>query len=190
MESILISYFSWWHPLGYILIFLGAFLEGDAVVFTTGFMAHREIIQPIAGLITLFTGAILGDIFWYFLGRELKNSRWFINRWVTKITEPFDDHIIKKPLKTIFVSKFTYGLHHPILMRAGALNVPFKTYIKNDIISSALWILVVGSLGFASGASYVILKRYLKYGEAAILLLFVMFFFLDYFIAKKTKKKL
>ena len=190
MHTLLLHYLAiaWW-PFGFLLVFLGMFIEGDIIIFISAFFAHEGFL-PLAGLLLAsFTGTITGDILWYFGGKKLGCSS-FICRLINKFTRPLDRHLIKSPFRTIFISKFSYGVHHGILTRAGMLGISFKKYLKYDIVSSAIWVSIITALGYGSGAYFSLFKRYLRFAEIAILLGVIIFLFAWHYVKKFLKKKL
>ncbi len=179
-----------WKPFAYAIVFTGMILEGDAVLFIAGFLAFQGYFDIVSIFFTVLSGVIIGDTLWYRLGVWIKDSHAFLGRWIGRIAQPFDERLLRDPLKTIFISKFTYGFNHAIIVRAGSLGIKWKNLEKSDILASLFWILVVGGLGYASGASFPLFKQYLKFGEIALGSAFLLLIAVEFFIAKKTKKKI
>jgi len=190
MHSLFLPYLILWRPLGYFLVFIGMVVEGDAVLFAAAFLAHQGFFDFGDTLIIVASGVIIGDLAWYLLGARFNNSSTFVGRWVEKITASFDDHLKNSMFRTLFLSKLTYGMHHPLLMRAGMLDVGLKKFIKKDIWASAAWILVVGGLGYFSSYSFRLIRRYLRYTEFTLLLALLTFFIVRHFINLFSKKRL
>ncbi|MBI2100868.1 MAG: VTT domain-containing protein [Candidatus Vogelbacteria bacterium] len=134
-------------------------------------------------------GMMLGDSLWYWLGRWLDDSRHVLARWASRVGRPFDHHLLTRSLHTILLSKFTYGIHHAILVRAGAMKqLLWFEFLRLDFISTAVWVCVIGALGYLSGASFALVKHYIKFAELAsgfAVLLFLVFWHL---LAKRTRK--
>lgn len=189
MESFLFHYLTFWEPLAYILIFLGMMIEGDTVLFVAAFLTHQGILHPFPMLLTALWGMILGDNLWYTLGFRLRNASTFLNRWAEKLAQPFDEHLKNHPLRTIFISKFTYGVGHAIFFRAGAIRIRWRKLEQSDILATIFWMAIVTGLGYFSSASFSLVKRYLRFGEVALLLGLIIFFTLEHLIVKKSKGK-
>ncbi len=189
METLLFQYLLLWKPLGYFLIFLGLALEGDTALFITSFLTYHGFFDIWKFLLAAFSGAIIGDIFWYWLGQRINNSSSFINK-ITNRIKFADNHLINRLPHTIFVSKFIYGTHHLIMLRAGALNIDLKKIIKYNFLPTLLWILLIGGLGYLSGASFIIIKKYVRFIEIGLLIALIIFFIVERFIKKRSEKKL
>lgn len=186
----LIQYLIIWQPLGYILTFLGMIFEGETVLFIAAFLTHLGIFNPYILFLIAFWGVILGDNLWFSLGKKMRNSSTLLNKWSGKIAQPFDEHLLNKPLRTIFIAKFTLGIGHAIFFRAGALKMKWAKIEQYDILATLFWMVIIGSIGYFSSASLSYLKQYLRYGEVALLIGLILFLALQHFIAKQSQKKL
>ncbi|MBI4119774.1 MAG: VTT domain-containing protein [Parcubacteria group bacterium] len=190
MDATLLHYLTAWKILGYGAIFLGMIFEGDAVLFTAAFLAHQGFFDPLNMFVVVLCGILIGDSLWYLLGHWLNTSSAFFTKWAARIAAPFDQHLLNSPFRTIFISKFTYGFHHAILVRAGSLGLPWKNILETDIPASLLWITIVGGLGYASGAAFVLIKHYLRFAELGLLAALIIFIAAYYLIVRSTKKRL
>lgn len=190
LSTFYLSSLVWWRPLGYLFIFFGMLVEGDLVLFTAFFLTRQGFFDISDMVVTVFAGVLFGDVLWFWFGAWLAHSSSFAGRWSERLAKPFDGHIITRPLRTIFVSKFAYGVHHALLMRAGALGIPLRKFVTSDVISSFFWIGIVGGLGYFFSASYVLVRHYLRFVEGALLLGLVVFFALWHFVSLLSKKEL
>ena len=190
MNTLFLHYLSSWEPLGYIIVFLGMIFEGDAILFAAAFLSYHGILDPLTVFLASLWGMIFGDNLWYTLGRKFKNSESYLMKWAEKIAKPFDEHLLKKPLRTIFISKFTYGFNRAVIVRAGMLGTRWKKVEESDILATLLWIAIVAPLGYFSGASFTLVKNYLRFGEIALLIGLIIFWVVEYLILKKTKKRI
>ncbi len=162
---------------GYGAIFVGTFFEGEAVVYTAAFLVHREVFNIYLAIIVAYAGVIAGDYAWYKLGARIRNhpSRW--GHKVLNLTDKFDVALHEKTSRTIFISKFSYGIHHLLMARAGYIGVPEKHFVRKDVVVSILWLGIVGGLGYLSSASLSHIGKHLKYVEIGILIGLIFFFF-------------
>src|SRR3989344_386151 len=178
------------HPvLGYLAVFVAMIFEGDLFLFAAAFLTHQGFFDPYKMLVTLFSGSICGDLLWYWLGLKLNGSSRF-TAFAGKIAAPFDEHLIQRPLHTIFISKFIYGVHHAILVRAGMLRIRLDRFLRIDISAIGAWVLIVGGLGFVSSYSFDRMRHSIKFIEFGLLAVFVVFLVISYLISYEAKKKL
>jgi len=153
MEPFFLHYLTFWRPIGYAIIFIGMIFEGEIVLFSAAFLTHQGFFHFGNTILLVASGVFIGDLFWYKLGTILGKRATLINKWSENLTKSFDDRIQKKLSWTLFITKFAYGIHHAILVRAGMLGVEFKYFLESDIPASIVWIFVVGGLGYFSSAS-------------------------------------
>lgn len=173
----------------YLIIFVGMMIEGDILLFTAGFLANRGFFDVITLLVIVFSGVILGDNLWYIFGEVIKKESWF-NKFIERITLPFDEHLKNRTVRTIFIAKFTYGFYRPVLLRAGSQNLSFKKFIKADVFASIVWIFLIGGLGYISSASFFIIRQYLRYTELTLFLGIAIFILISHVITRISKKEL
>jgi len=190
MESLFTFYLIVWKPLGYLLAFLGSAFEGDLIWFAFSFFTSLGFFEFWPMVVAVFAGAIAGDLFFYFLGTRLEVLPPRFKIKLDELSSSIDSHIKKKPLRTLFLSKFVYGIHRALLVRYGMLKVPISSFLKADCLAVATWMTIVGSIGYFSGASFSLLKQYMKYAEVGLLIGLVLIFILIRWINKKAKKEI
>ena len=182
--SLFIDYLTLSRPIAYLLIFAGMIIEGDVVLFAAAFLAHQKILDIGDTFIIVLFGTIIGDMLWYLAGLRLNNSFLFLKRWADKIAQPLDGQLINHPFKTIFISKFIYGIHHAILFRAGTIKIPFRRFAVLDLPAIIIWVVIIGVLGYGAGVSFLSLKHYLQFAEFGLAASLFLFFMLLHFIKK------
>lgn len=190
MSSLLLTSLTEYRWLGYLIVFLGLMVEGDILLFTAFFLARSGFFDIGDLIFFSLLGTLIGDIGWYSLGRY--RFRWFsrLYPWVEKVTHPFDNHLQKRSFHTIMLSKFTYGIHHPILIRAGMLPLPLRQFISDDLFAIILWGTVIGSLGYFSGYSFSLIRYYLRYAEVGLLFALIIFYFIFHLISRWSREEL
>lgn len=178
--------------LGYAIVFLGMILEGEIILFTAAFLTSQGYFNAGLMFVLVFSGALIGDIAWYSAGKLIGERELFprFKKFAEKITSPIDEHLKSRPGKTFFVSKFAWGANKPVILKSGALKIPFGKFIKADFAAALAWIFFVSALGYLSGASFSAAKRYLKYSELTLLLGIAIFILVDRVVAKISKKEL
>ncbi len=176
--------------LGYIVVFVAMIFEGDIFLFTAAFLTSQGFFDPINMFVAIITGVLSGDLFWYWVGLRLREQTGLITTWAKRIAAPFDDHLKQRTAHTIFLSKFIYGVHHAILIRAGMLKIRLNKFIKIDFISTLAWIIIVGGLGFASSISFDKIKHQIRFLEGTFLVAAICFLLFSYLISYQVKKKL
>lgn len=190
LHSQILYYSENWHVVGYSLIALGIFIEGDAVLFTAGFLTHQGVFNPLLAFLWLLAGGVFGDILWYQLGAYLQHKNNRVVRWLKSVTNPLGPHLLEHPKRSLFVSKFLYGINHAILCKAGALGLPLKKFILDDLPGNIAWILIVGGLGYTSSAGIVHIGHSIRYVEIGLVAGIVLLTLISRLISRFLKKAL
>lgn len=176
MESLFLHSIGVWHPALLAVVFVGMLFEGDGIVFATAFLVHRGTLPFGGAFLLILAGVIIGDYAWFMLGRKLHRDGSWACKWVRRLTAPLESSFHRRPGVTIFISKFLYGVNHAILVRAGMLGIDQATFLKYNSIASILWILIVGGLGYAAGASVSLISHRVRVVELGLVLgLFILF---------------
>lgn len=163
--------------LVYLVIFLAMIIEGDVILFAAFFLAHYGRLDLATVITVSVSGVMVGNVLWYRFGRYLEKID-FIERRAQKFTFLIDRQLGINPFRMILLSKFTYGLHHLTIMRAGAVKgINFIQYFKRDFVATLIWIAVIGGLGYAFSASILLIKHYFRFAQIMILILFLLIIF-------------
>ena len=111
--------------IGYAILFVGMLLEGETILIGAGILVHLKAFDPFDTLVIAFSGVIIGDFLWYYLGMFLYNkySEKKMVIYAKKNILRFLPNFEQKPFWSIFASKFIYGLNHSALVFSGFLKV-------------------------------------------------------------------
>lgn len=173
----------------YALMFLAMLADATFTVLATMFLVSLGAVALLPSLIVLLLGVFGEQLMFYGIGRRL--GRWSkLSVWADKVARPFDRHFYTRPFRTLFLSKFIYGLHRTTLMRAGMLRIPFRDFCRYAFYCSLAWLVVVGGIGYGFSSSYVALKKYFHYAEIVPLVLLAVFFLTQWRLSKRLKKEL
>lgn len=190
LQSLFLFYLTAWQPLGYIFAFFGMIFEGDGSLFTLAFLTAEGFFDASDMLIVVFLSVIFGDMLWYWVGRKYITSFSRIAKWVDHFAKPFDRHLAERPIRTLLLTKFAYGAHHAVIIRAGMSQMNFKKFIKSDLLSVIVWIVVIGGLGYFSSISLSYEKKYLRYAEISLFIALILFFTTEHYMKKLSQREL
>ncbi len=189
----LINVIALWPPLwGYAAVFLLMMVEGDVTLFTFSFLTSQGLFVIPYMLLAVVMGTLFGDAMWYAMGRygfQVRIFAW-LKVIVIHMSSPFVDHLRIRPFHTLFVSRFTYGIHHALLARAGMLKLPFRTVFSIDVPAILCWTVVIGGIGYFAGTSFEFVKQWVRVGQGALFVIVIGFIILDRSIRNRVKQRL
>jgi membrane protein DedA with SNARE-associated domain len=136
--------------LPYCILMAATMIEGPITLLIGGVAISRGLLQPIPVYLAVVTGNLLGDSFWYGLGRFAKIE------WIARIGAKFglnlqkvkqlQQGIQKLAPKLLFCAKFTIGLPIPTLIAVGLSHVPpyrwIGALVLGELIKSAAFVAV------------------------------------------------
>ncbi|MBI3627525.1 MAG: hypothetical protein HY220_02120 [Candidatus Sungbacteria bacterium] len=186
MRSFLLPYLLISRPLAYAFIFFGMIFEGDIILFTAAFLARLGYLNPAKTILVVAVGLLIGETFWYQIGVWLRETKvWlFVRHWIERLTNRFNTHLAERTARTLFISKFMYGLGHLMVVKAGLLNIEPKKIWRKDSLAVFMWFLIVASLGFFSSATLIHVRHYLRFTEIALLSGLLVFILLEFLIGR------
>ena len=171
----LIIYFS---QFGYIVIyavlfaivfaesglFIGAFLPGDSLLFSAGFLASQGYISIVGILITFAAAAIGGDSFGYFFGQKVgkklfdkPDSRFFHKDNLVKAELFYEKH----GKMTIILARFIPFVRTFAPIVAGISNMSYRTFLFYNVIGGLVWSVGITLIGFYLGKLIPNIDQYL-----------------------------
>ena len=138
---------------GYWVLFIGTFLEGEAILIMAGFLAFQGYLNVGGVILTAFAGSFLGDQFYFYLGRVQGKS---LLRRFHFIARRFRDSlrlIGKYGAFVAFISRFTYGFRIILPIILGITNLSPRTFFLINLCSAFVWATLFSLAGYLFGKS-------------------------------------
>ena len=147
--------------LVYLLIVVLACLEGPFLSLFTGFLLYLGFFFFIPLYAALMIGDLIGDIGWYYVGRNY--GHYFVTRYgkyfsvteesISKITEIFHKH----KYSILLISKLTNGFGFALttLVTAGMVKIPFGKYLTVNVVGQFVWTGVLIGIGYSFSSIYI-----------------------------------
>jgi membrane protein DedA with SNARE-associated domain len=136
---------------GYFAVFLGTFLEGEAILVTAGFFASRGYLDVYGVGVVAFFGAFCGHVFWFWLGRahgvRLLDRFPRMNRHVGKSVRVFERY----GPAAIVITQWIYGLRITCAVIIGMSRITVLKFLIYEAVSCAAWALAITALGYYFG---------------------------------------
>lgn len=159
--------------VGYLVLLLGSFVEGESVVLTAGFLSFKEFLSfPIVVSIA-FCGSVAADQLLFFAGRFYgptllnKNPAW------------------EKKAKTIFALlhrynvwfimgfRFVYGIRTLSPFVIGASGIAIKRFAILNVLAGMIWAFLSVGAGYLIGYFFsdtidLLIHKFIQYQKAGI----------------------
>lgn len=136
---------------GYFAVFIGTFLEGEAILIAAGFFAAHGHLKLAAVGVVAFAGAFLGHVFWFWLGRvhgvRLLDRFPRMKRHFGKGIRVFERY----GASAIIITQWLYGLRITCAVIIGMSKISIPKFLAYEAVSCALWTAVITLAGFYFG---------------------------------------
>lgn len=136
---------------GLLAVFLGCVAEGESAAILGGFFAHQHVFVPWHAFLAAALGAFIGDTFFFILGRSIAD-----HRYVVRLRKRPGFRRAYRLLNThpnIFVlsNRYVYGMRLVGGVAAGLSTIPAPRFVILNAISSAIWAVLFGTIGYVFG---------------------------------------
>jgi len=136
---------------GYFAVFVGTFLEGEAILVAAGFFASRGYLDVVIVGLVAFAGAYVGHLFWFWLGRvhgvKLLDRFPRMQRHFGKSVRVFERY----GPAAIILTQWIYGLRITCAVIIGMSKIRLVKFLIYEALSCALWAVVITALGYYFG---------------------------------------
>lgn len=136
---------------GYLAVFIGTMLEGEAILVAAGFFAERGYLDIMIVGIVAFAGAFVGHLFWFWLGRvhgvRLLDRYPWMQRHLGQSIRVFERY----GAAAIIVTQWLYGLRITCAVIIGMSRIGIPKFLFYQAISCALWAGAITALGYYFG---------------------------------------
>ncbi|PYQ01768.1 MAG: hypothetical protein DMF82_18315 [Acidobacteria bacterium] len=151
METLLVKY-------GYVLLFGGVIVEGEAFLLTAAFLAHRGLLSLPAVVAVAVAATMFGDQVYYQAARARGRAWLERRRGVRARYNRIIDLTARRGPWLLLVSRYTFGFRIVIPAACGAVGMPVGLFTFVDFVAVAIWAAITAALGYYGGAA---VARYL-----------------------------
>jgi membrane protein DedA with SNARE-associated domain len=162
---------------GYWVLFIGTFLEGEAILLLAGLLAFEGYLNILGVICTAWAGSFIGDQFYFYLGRF--KGRGLLKRFhsiarkfreALKLIEKYGNFVA-------FISRFTYGFRIVLPIILGITKLAPHTFLWINLVSALTWAVVFSLGGYLFGKSAsLVLDNVSSYDDYLALALFGFIF--------------
>src|SRR5215212_4564677 len=170
---------------GYVVILFGVMLEstgvplpGETILLASGVLVQQGHIDLGDAIVFGILGAVIGDQFGYWVGRE--GGRPFILRWgrYMKITPDrlgrAEGFFASHGGKAVFLARFVAGLRVFGALVAGMSRMRWATFLFYNIFGGTSWATAAVLVGYFLGGSLGLVERWAGRASALLFILIVL----------------
>lgn len=136
-------------------MFFGFFFPGDSLLFTAGLLSSQHFLSIWPLFIFVPIAAILGDNFGYWFGAKIgpkifsREDSFFFHKHHIERTREF---YAKYGTKAIVIARFVPVVRTFTPVLAGVGQMPYRVFMKYNIVGGVLWGIGMLLLGFSLGS--------------------------------------
>ena len=138
------------HQYGYLLIFLGTFVEGETLLMLGGYFAHRGYLDLGGVVATSFIAAVCGDQLFFHLGRS--HAKGLLARF-PRLRDKVNlalSRVERHQVKVVLTMRFLWGLRIALPVALGLTSMSARKFFWLNLLSAAVWSCVFALIGFGT----------------------------------------
>lgn len=148
MEALLLKY-------GYVLLFLGVIVEGEVFLIAGAFLAHRGYFELPVVIVVAITANAAANQFYYRAARA-RGQGWLERRRGARARyRSIIERTARHGPLLLLGSRFAYGFRIVIPAACGAVGMSPLVFTVCDLISGAIWAVVIAFIGIHFGAAVI-----------------------------------
>ncbi|WP_146343904.1 DedA family protein [Phaeobacter marinintestinus] len=141
---------------------LGAALEGEAVAFLGGVLAHKKVYSFEAAALAISLGAAFVDNAIFLIGRRAKENA-FVQRNLGRETAQRFYRLLDRNMTFAVVGfRFLYGLKTVGALTMGTTGIRWARFAALDLVGVLIWAHLVVGLGYAAGSAVTAMFGHLR----------------------------
>jgi membrane protein DedA with SNARE-associated domain len=133
---------------GYLAVFLGSLIEGDALVLVASFLAYLGKLDLLLVMTAAFFGTWLSDIIWFVLGRYSSHPCIRNWHWLHTLSDKTTLIVSKRPRLMALSMRFMYGLRMVVPFSLGKSAMSARSFLFYNGIGVGIWVIVFSALGY------------------------------------------
>jgi membrane protein DedA with SNARE-associated domain len=175
----------------YLFLFPITVFEGPIVTIIAGFLSSIGIFNFFLAYIVIVVGDLVGDCFYYSIGRFGRKG--FLERWGHYIgitperISNLESHFDKHSGKTLIIGKLT-AVGAILLVAAGVAKMPLGKFIWYNFLPTVPKSFILLLIGYYFGQAYLTWDKYLKYTALSTIGLLILVVAV-YFLIKKIRSR-
>lgn len=160
----------------YLMLFVGLLLAGEVVLLPALYLATTGKLDPLLVVVVAVVATMLSDLAWFLLGRWSPSEavEWMRRRHSSRIVNRLQNLFSRNGPRLLFLSKFVYGTRIAAQVIAGALNMPFKTWLPVNLAAVVAVTLALAGLAWGVVGTAQRLEDMVQHIEVAFLLFLLL----------------
>jgi membrane-associated protein len=141
---------------GETAVFLGFVLPGETAAVLGGVLASRGHLSLSTLMISVVAAAVTGPIVGYEIGRRM-GDRVFAARALRRVPggpERAREALRKRGALAVLLGRFVAFVRAVMPAAAGAVRVPFRTFLLYEVVGGVAWGVGYTLLGYLAGSAY------------------------------------
>ena len=137
---------------GLLAVFGGTLFEGEAVLIVAATLSAQGMLDPVRVWLVASTGAWLGHLFWFTMGRAIRGRRLAPGSAAFRTRAANAKRLIEaRPVTAIFLLQYLYGLRLVGAVALGMTELSLLRFALYEIVNCLVWAALIGGVAYLLG---------------------------------------
>jgi membrane-associated protein len=137
---------------GLLAVFGGTLFEGEAVLIVAATLSAHGVLDPARVWLVASTGAWLGHLFWFTVGRAIRGRRLALGSAAFRARATKVKRLIEaRPVTAIFLLQYLYGLRLVGAVALGLTELSLLRFALYEIVNCLVWAALIGGVAYLLG---------------------------------------
>jgi len=136
---------------GYLAVFVGTLLEGEAILMLAAYAAHQKYLSLPLVICVAFFGATAGDQIFFLIGRRFGQALLARSPTFKAQAARVDRLLLRYHAGLIIGIRFAYGLRIAGPIAIGMSTLPAWRFFLFNAIGAVIWAPLIAAIGYLFG---------------------------------------
>jgi membrane-associated protein len=137
---------------GLLAVFVGTLLEGEGILIVAAALSAQGVLDPVRVWLAASSGAWLGHVFWFTMGRAIRERRLPLGSVAFKARAAKVKRLIEaRPVTAVLLLQYLYGLRLVGAVALGLTEFSLLRFVLYQIVNCLVWAGLVGGVAYLLG---------------------------------------
>jgi membrane protein DedA with SNARE-associated domain len=137
---------------GLLAVFGGTLLEGEGILIVAATLSAQGVLDPVRVWLAASTGAWLGHVFWFGMGRAIRGRRLALGSAAFRARAAKVKRLIEaRPVTAILLLQYLYGLRLVGAVALGLTELSLLRFVLYQIVNCLVWAGLIGGVAYLLG---------------------------------------
>ncbi len=173
---------------GYLLTFIGTFVEGEITLMTSSYMAFLGNLSILVVFLIGIAGVMCADNWWFYVGKRF-GTKFVDSHAHLKVRVSIVQQLLEKnQLLVVLLYRYAWGFRTITPIVLGTTHISRLRFFIYTLIITPIWATIFASIGYRFGAQLTAVIAYVR--SVQIMIFFVVVCAIAWYVYRRYEQQL